>query len=411
MTMQRHHRLTSSTYRVVLFGWLGAAMSLGACSSKPSVSHDGDGGESGNAGRSTTTTTSAAGSGSGIIIGSGGTSGTTGNDCGETALTSTARPVDVLVLLDRSLSMTSALSTTDATTRWVAIRRALNTALTSVEDRVSFGLKLFPDGDASSECGVMATSPEVSPGLGPQTTSAIDRAIESAVPNGGTPIAAALDWAKSYFGTGPGSQRAGDRVVLLATDGAPNCNANATCDASTCVTNIDYPEFTDNLCAAFPNKCLDGANSQAAVEALLKLTPPVRTVVVGIPGSDKPVYASILDSLGRLGGLPNPDPTLDYFAVNAEAGLSGLSETLTRITTQLIVSCRLDLASEPPDPNLLNVYVDGTVVAKDATDGWKLDTSTKPASVVLQGSTCAKLETEGAKSISIKYGCPTVVIL
>ena len=82
-----------------------------------------------------------------------------------------------------------------------------------------------------------------------------------------------------------------------------------------------------------------------------------------------------------------------------------------QITTKLIVTCKLELTSEPPDPTLLNVYVDGNIVPKDATDGWKLDVSTQPPTVVLQGTTCAKLGSSGAQPISIKYGCPTYVLL
>lgn len=398
----------------LLLGWLGAATALSACSSKPTVDHEGDAGAAGNGGTSNTTKTNAAGSGSGVSIGSGGGVGAAGEaNCGETALAATARPVDVLVVLDRSLSMTKAISPTDSTTRWQAMRKALNAAMGSVSDRVSFGLKLFPDGDATEaqQCSVLATAPEVTLGLGAETVAAIDAAMAQAVPNGGTPIATALDWANTYFAQGPGAQALGDRVVLLATDGAPNCNAQASCDASSCVTNIDNPTYTGNLCTGFPTECLDGANSQAKVEALLALTNPVKTVVVGIPGSDKPAYAAILDDLGRVGGLPNPDATLDYFAVSATDGVVGLSDTLKRITTQLIVSCRLDLTSSPPDTTLLNVYVDGAVVPKDDANGWKLDTSTSPPSVVLRGTTCAKLEKNGAKSISIKYGCPTYVLL
>jgi hypothetical protein len=417
MTTYRSPRRFAAAYSGVLLGWLVVATANSGCSSKSDTEkgngHAGssaagakpspDGGGSDDGG--------ASGDGGGIHVGSGGSAGVAGSSCGETALTATLRPVDVLVLLDRSLSMTNAISATDPTTRWEALRKALNGAMTSVSDRVAFGLKLFPDGDASNECGVLATAPEVALGLGSNTVAAIDLAIGQAVPNGGTPIASAVDWATAYFATGPGSLAAGDRVVLLATDGAPNCNAVGTCDASTCVTNIDHPEFTDNLCADFPTKCLDGANAQAKIATLLGLPRPVRTVVVGIPGSDKPAYAAILDDLGRVGGLPNPDPTLDYFAVSADQGVVGLSETLLQITTKLIVSCKLELTSEPPDPRMLNVYVDGNVVAKDATDGWRLDTSTNPPTVVLLGTTCAKLESSGAQSISIKYGCPTWVIL
>lgn len=391
-----------------------AAMTLSACASESNENKGQSVAGNANVGGNPRT-------GTGVPFGNGGSGATnatsgaagTSSGCGETAMVATRRPVNVLVLLDRSQSMLSAISTTDSTTRWAALRNALNGAMSRVSDHVAFGLKLFPDGDATEaqQCSVLATAPEVALGLGSPTVSAIDLTIAQAVPNGGTPIAQALSWASTYFTTGPGSQSVGDRVVLLATDGAPNCNASATCELASCVTNIDHPEATTNLCTAYPTECLDGANARAKVEALLTQAVPVRAVVVGIPGSDKPAYAAVLDTLGKAGGLPNPDPVLDYFAVSAEQGAVGLSETLLQITSQLIVTCKLELTSVPPDPQLLNVYVDGVKVPKDATDGWKLDSTSSPPTVVLQGTACSKLETSGAQSISIKYGCPTYVLL
>lgn len=393
----------------LVFGLIGVATSLSACSSNSDTKSDGA--QAGEAGTSGKGDPGGSTQGGGIHLGSGGGTGVAGDGCGETALAATERPVNVLVLLDRSLSMNLTLSTTETTTRWEALRSALGTAMTNVGGRVAFGLKLFPDADATDDCGILGTAPEVTVGVGAESVAAIDRAIAQAVPNGGTPIAAALDWAKAYFTTGDGRDALGDRIVLLATDGAPNCNSQATCEAASCVTNIDHPEASTNLCSGFPTECLDGANAQVKVEDLLALANPVRTVVLGIPGSDKPAYAKILDDLGQVGGLPNPDAGLDYFAVSAEQGAVGLSDTLVRITTQLIVSCKLELTSTPPDPAKLNVYVDGAIVPRDSTNGWKLDSTTIPPTVLLQGTTCEKLEANGAQSISVKYGCPTYVLL
>ncbi|HMA95030.1 MAG TPA: VWA domain-containing protein [Polyangiaceae bacterium] len=418
MSPRRNHSSASSFGLLVC---LVAATTMAACSSsddksKGSNSGAGTSGFDGTAGQGAKGGSNGTG-GSGVDIlakgGSAGATGATTSGCGETALAATRRPVNVLILLDRSLSMTNPMSGTESTTRWVAMRNALNAALTPVSDRISFGLKFFPDGDATAaqECAVLGSSADVALGLGSTNVQAVDLAIAQATPNGGTPIGTALEWAKTYFETGPGSASVGDRVVLLATDGAPNCNPQITCDASSCISNIDHPEQPGNLCESFPTKCLDGANAQAKVQTLLTLPVPVRTVVVGIPGSDNPAYAAVLDQLGKSGGLPNPDATLDYFAVTPEQGAAGLSATLVQITSKLIVTCKLELTSVPPDPALLNVYVDGTIVPKNATDGWKLDMTTTPPTVLLQGTTCAKLETSGAQSISIKYGCPTYVLL
>lgn len=354
------------------------------------------------------------GGNSGISIGDGGTSNNGGGSgeptCGETAVVATERPVNVLILLDRSLSMTYPISTQEATTRWQALREGLVAATAPVASRVAFGLKLFPDGAQGNECSVLGTETEVDMDVGTGVVDAIDSALNEATPGGGTPITEALSWASRYFETGPGSQREGDRVILLATDGAPNCNSSNSCDEKTCITNIEHPEYTTNLCATDPTQCLDGARAKSQVEALAQMSKPVKTVVLGIPGTEYPAYSAILNELGQVGGLSNSDPKLDYYAVTAAEGVSGLSDTLRRITTELIVSCRLELESAPPDLNLLNVYVDGKVVVRDAADGWKLDSSTPRATIVLTGATCSKLETEGASSIAVRYGCPTVII-
>src|SRR5437868_2299358 len=80
---------------------------------------------------------------------------------------------------------------------------------------------------------------------------------------GGTPTAHALQLASEYFTTGSGKNLAGDKYVLLATDGGPNGNA-LTCDAMTCTTNLDVGKFTTNYCDANivpdgPKLCLDEA--------------------------------------------------------------------------------------------------------------------------------------------------------
>ena len=80
---------------------------------------------------------------------------------------------------------------------------------------------------------------------------------------------------------------------------------------------------------------------------------------------------------------------------------------LLGITKSLINTCRLELKSSPPDPGLLNVEIDGEFVQK-GPDGWQVDLTGNPWAVVLQGSTCTRVETEGAQAVRIVYGCPTV---
>lgn len=342
-------------------------------------------------------------------VGGSGSNGTTtdagGHNCGQSKVEATAKPVNVVVLLDRSLSMSTALSTTDPTTRWQAMRQALNAAMSAVQDRVGFGLKMFPD--STADCALTQAGLAVNVGLGASVISQIDVAIGAATPAGGTPTAVALNQLSDYYLTGAGSQLVGDRVVLLATDGAPNCNAQLTCDQTSCIANIEN-QATENICLYDPSQCLDQADAIKAVSALA--SNGIRTVVVGIPGTQYPQYQWVLNQMGTAGGLPNSDPNYDYFPVSAAAGLEGLKTTLENITVSLIQSCAVQLTSNPPDTGLLNVVIDGTTIAQSGSDGWSLDTTTSPPTIVLKGTTCEHMKTQGAQSVSITYGCPTIVV-
>jgi hypothetical protein len=109
------------------------------------------------------------------------------------------------------------------------------------------------------------------------------------------------------------------------------------------------------------------------------------------------------------GGLFNNDPNYYYYPVSADAGIQGLKSTLETITKGLIKSCRLQLTSIPQDIGLLNVNIDGKNIAQSGTDGWEVDRSTNPPTVVLKGSTCQYMVNQGAQSVNIIYGCPTVI--
>lgn len=388
-----------------------AITGVGACSSKPTVAVVQDGASGGSSGHWD------GGEGNQFQVsdasGTGGasTQSDSGHNCGQSKMQATPRAVNVAIVLDRSLSMNTALSATETKSRWVAMREALNAAMQPVQDRVSFGLKIFPDGASATTCAVTNPGLQVDIGLGASVVAKIDETIGNSTPAGGTPIYDALKQVEDYFTGDAGSGFSGDRVVLLATDGAPNCNSNITCEPSTCTVNIEHPNLPAgvNGCdSPSQSQCLDGDRSIAQVKAML--AEGIRTVVVGIPGSDYSQYQAILDHMASEGGLPNPDPSLDYFPVSAASGVAGLQATLQSITTSLIVSCKLQLSSSPPDVGLLNVVIDGDTIPQSGPDGWTLDSTTSPPTVVLKGATCQFMETQGAQSVDITYGCPTVIV-
>ncbi len=254
-------------------------------------------------------------------------------------------------------------------------------------------------------------------GAGATTVPEIEHALGTYMPAGGTPTADALAHALDYFTTGDGKSLSGTSYVLLATDGGPNCNADLSCDASSCTVNLENsmagkgcggsccdPKLDPNG----PANCLDEKRSVAQVSALADAG--IKTFVVGIPGSQ--FFADTLDKLAVAGLEEHPSGPPSYYAVTSADGAQGLADVLTRITTGLITSCRLQLTSVPPDPNyedLLNVVIDGQDVPQMGADGWTVDRTTAPPTIVLAGKTCEYMESHGAERVQITYGCPTLV--
>lgn len=352
-------------------------------------------------------------------VGSGGTYGFTGDPpqqvdagseptCGASPFGATRVPAHVLLVVDKSSSMTA---TPDgfSSDKWTATRSALADALMAVQSDLDFGLGLFP---FPNECDVAAGgNVNVDVGPGDETVPEILSALDVTAPSGGTPTSAALGQALEYFSGGGGASLEGRKYVLLATDGGPTCNAALSCGPEQCVPNLEgrCPDGISNCCdpsEAGPGAergCLDDAATLAQVEALSALGIP--TFVVGIPGSE--IFADSLDDFAIAGGVPNADGPRSYFAVDDAASLS---EVLRSITRSLVTSCELQLESVPPNLERLNVEVEGEVIPRGGADGWELDTTTSPPTIVILGQTCQRIESEGVESVRVVYGCPTITI-
>lgn len=369
--------------------------------------------------------------GTAAVGGSGGTGITVGNEggeagqggqaggaptCGATALNAARPVVNVLLVVDKSSSMSIKDEFPEG--RWATLGGALRTALDQTKDRLSYGLEFFPfANDPKDEPGTCETPSGLDVLVpiddGSDTVPMIEGALDAYDPAGGTPTADALSHALDYFQDGDGKALPGTSYVLLATDGGPDCNADLTCDADSCTINLENSMATmgcgGSCCDAQldpkgPESCLDEDRTVDAVAALAKAG--IHTFVVGIPGSQ--FFAGTLNKMAVAGKEPSTDGSASYYEVTVDDGAKGLADVLTRITTGLITTCRLDLTSTPPDLRLLNVEIDGSNVPQEGADGWSVDTATSPPSIVLEGKTCDYMEEHGAKSVNVTYGCPTV---
>ncbi len=173
------------------------------------------------------------------------------------------QPADVIIVLDRSGSMSSS-------SKWTYAKKAINTLTTQFKTAMNFALMLFPGPAGSCSTAIMDVP------VAPNNASKIQWKLNSTGPTGMTPMAAALNSAKAAL---QGMKVPKKRYVLLVTDGSPNCTPS------------------DPL---------------PAVKALYGMG--IKTFVVGF-GSG--VNAGTLNNLAYAGGTAKPTGTKYYQANNS----------------------------------------------------------------------------------------------
>jgi hypothetical protein len=321
--------------------------------------------------------------------------GLPGDVCGCLDLDLLSDPPNIYFVLDRSGSMNDS-------GKWTTIRNVIAEIMADLGPRARFGAAVFPD-PFQDLCSVGTQVMPLTLGdapagtFGPTVTLFTDSTNVDA--NGGTPTAATLSALTPIL-----AGFSGKTYVILATDGGPNCDYGMTCDASECTTNIEGDCSLDadvNCCANLPEDCLDTEATVTAVHTLANAGVP--TYVVGVPGSGP--YTGVLDQMALAGGTARPSAPY-YYAVST-TDQSAFASTLSTVAAQVTATCTLVLSAPPPDPALVNVYLDGTVVPADPTNGWTLSGST----VTLEGTTCTEVLSGAALSLRIVAGCPTVLAI
>jgi len=308
-------------------------------------------------------------------------------------------PPNLYFLLDHSGSM-------NEDSKWVTVQISIGDVMTELGPRASFGAALFPD--PSQTTNPCAPGVEVSPlhrgdsraGTQGPATHALLSAI--AIPAyGGTPTAATITNLTDHI-----ASFTGKTYAILATDGGPNCDAALTCGAATCTVNLD-----DNVAGCTPTgpsccgagaygslSCLDSDATITAVTALAAKGVP--TYVIGVPGSAP--YASVLNTLAQVGGTARS--VLPYYYPVDTTDQAAFYSALSEIAAKLTASCVLPLGMKPPDPDLINVYLNGHVVPQAGPNGWTYANDT----VSLLGSSCSRVLDGSALDVRVVAGCPTI---
>jgi hypothetical protein len=323
--------------------------------------------------------------GSGYVIQTGGTgsdidggSNGGGTTCAQQQVPLKVLPPDILIIQDRSQSMTdnsndkTCTGGCGAASKWAQVTTAIEDVVNSTQNSVNWGLFYFSNG--VTECGVN-TTPAVSVSLG--NASQIVTSLTANSPSGATPTTATVNNAVAYMQT---LTDPNPKYLLLATDGEPNClggNAN--------------------------NKDIAGAT--AAIDNAKSLGFPVFVVGIG----NVTTATSTLNGMANAGGKAQAGTTA-YYAVTDTASL----ETALTNIVGMVSSCTISLQNVPSGQWTIAIWATDSSgktiqIQNSASDGWAY-TDTNKSSIALVGPICDNLKNGTYSNIQFVYTCQDQVI-
>jgi hypothetical protein len=309
-----------------------------------------------------------------------------GGTCASRTVQSGRVSPDILIVLDRSLSMKM-----NGVNRWDPSVAGLKAITSMLQDRVSFGLMTFPGNNAPA-----GDSRSCDPGssrvpVARNSADMIAQVLDGTQPGGRTPTALTLKAAHSLIDTtrmtDPDS-KAAPQYVLLVTDGAPNCTD----------PNGGGGGGNNNNAAFGSGEPAQVDASVAEIEAMTKAG--IRTFVLGY---DTQNDAALKQSLDRMAAAGGTGETM-HRAIENQATLV---EEFRQIT-EVALTCEFVLQAPVSDKKFVKVQIDGKQINVDSGDGWKLTGDNKV--VTLQGDACGKVKQPG-HVINVTIECTEVGIV
>jgi hypothetical protein len=294
-----------------------------------------------------------------------------GGDCGAQAMAADPVPSNLLIVLDRSCSMNTAVA---GKTKWQHAVAAIDTLVANYKTKLRFGLILFPDLTAPA-CGLSGIPIPVSDTAADDVTALLDKTLVTkkvADWYPGDPCVTDIDQGLATAATEPAlADTTRQNYVLLVTDGRQTaCGTTVAAREAACVKTI--------------------ADMKAK---------NVSTFVLGFGSAVDPEH---LNDCALAGGVPNAGATKYFDAQDAAT----LDQALATIAAQAALSCTIELQDTPPDPSKLYVFFDKTTEAtRDPThtNGWDYDPATNR--ITFYGKACSDLKDGTVKKIDVVFGC------
>ncbi|MFO0762748.1 MAG: VWA domain-containing protein [Byssovorax sp.] len=342
-----------------------------------------------------------------------------GKNCGSSTFAN-AVPGSVLVVLDKSGSMSGGDGQPD---KWAPTKTALSTMMSTASQDLRMGLLPFPAGKfddsgiiacavnpstpqckaifADGGCQDVDPTPAVDVGPLSMTQGPINNWLSSHEPGGNTPTLYAL---KTAYGIMSALPTEGQRFTLLITDGVPT-----TYTPGQNIGGFMIPE--SNV------ECKDLPDIEAEAKKAAEGSPTIKTFVIGSPGSED---AGEFLSQVAINGLTQKDPNCSAAAKDChyQIGKGNFQQDLEDVLKQiagLVTDCvfAIPMGTEEVDPTLVNVVLETSGGNVDVyfdmshMDGWDY-TDGSQTKVKLYGPACDKYKSEKGAKVDIILGCKTV---
>jgi hypothetical protein len=297
-----------------------------------------------------------------------------------------ASPMAMFVI-DRSGSMTMPIDGPIAgETRWEALTAALASVLSPVDESLAVGAMIFPAASSrdSSGCPV-ASKADLVPATG--NVGALIELMTSSRPNGSTPTEVAIQTAAELLLRRRAAGLA--RALVLATDGAPNCNSSLDPHVCRCAA----PAGTISCSKSW--QCLDDMRTAKTIASYEQQGLP--TYVLGIETQEDTQFTDVLNAMAMAGGRAFVGREKNYYVATSHADLvSAIKAILDQ------VGACVYLTTSAPDPTIsMKLRIDGTELRPDQ---W-IWSDQRNGEVLLLGDACQAATGHSVTAIAALTDC------